>query len=112
MQSHYKDKDVVSNQRRKWYLRLILVNRPCESYDDAKTVFGVEYENCQLSAIVHGYATDELETLRCFESTLGYSTLTELIALFVMLTLQGGSTQEIFSREDLQTAMHEDYLYE
>ena len=92
-----------------WYVRLLLINRPCASFEDARSKDGVIYDTFQLSAIAHGYVTDELEALRCFESSIGFSSPAELRSLFVMLTLQGGSTLEIFHREDLQTAMLEDY---
>ena len=80
-----------------WFLRLIFLNKPCMSFDDAKTVNNHECATFQIAAISNGFVTDKLEALRCFESAFGLSSPAQLRYLFATLTLQGGSTHEIFN---------------
>jgi hypothetical protein len=95
-----------------WYLRLILQNRPCQSYEDARTYHGILYSTFQLSAIAHKYVDSEKETTLCFEEALMFSTARELRYLFSSLTLQGFPTLHLFETERFYLAMTEDYHYE
>ena len=80
-----------------WYLRLILLNRPCSSYKDAKTFEGIVYQTFQLSAIAHKYVESEKETSLCFQEASLFSTPSELRFLFASLTIQGFPTLHIFN---------------
>jgi hypothetical protein len=79
-----------------WYLRVILQNRPCSSYIDARTCNGVIYSSFQLSAMAHQYVDTEKETSLCFEEAIGSCTPSELRYLLCSLTLQGFPTLHIF----------------
>jgi hypothetical protein len=95
-----------------WYLRVILLNRPCSSYVDAKTFNNVTYSTFQLSAIAHKYVDTEKETSLCFEEAMVFSTPSELRYLFCSLTIQGFPTLHIFHNSYYYDAMISEYRFE
>jgi hypothetical protein len=95
-----------------WYLRNILQNRPCSSYEDAKTYDGITYSTFQLSAIAHKYVDTETETSLCFNEAMVFSTPNELRYLFCTLTLQGFPTLHIFHDPQHYLSMTIDYRHE
>ena len=63
-----------------WYLRLILLNRPITSYEDA-------LDGCrtfQLAATSVGCVNDKEEAVVCFTEAITYSTPRQLRALFIL----------------------------
>jgi hypothetical protein len=94
-----------------WYLRVILLNKPCVSYLHAKTFQGTVYETFQLSAIAHGFVESFAETLLCFRDAILFSTAPELRFLFVTLTVQGFPTLQIYNDELCYFKMTEDFHY-
>jgi hypothetical protein len=95
-----------------WYLRVILQNRACDSFDDAKTHNGVIYPTFQLSAIAHKYVDTEKETSLCFDEAILFSSPNELRYLFCSLTLQGFPTLHIFHDREYYISMTADYHHE
>ena len=93
-----------------WYLRLILLNVPVDSFQEALH----DERSFQLAAIALGIVKDKTECLLCFQEACQYSTPPQLRALFVLLTIQGFPTHIIFdepSNIHLKQMMFEDYLY-
>ena len=87
-----------------WYLRLILLKRPCSSFEDALTFNGVQYPLFQLSAQKHGYLEDENEADSCFREAIGFKSAPELRCLFAFMTMEGFPTLRIFDLyQDLMT---------
>jgi GTPase SAR1 family protein len=95
-----------------WYLRIILLNRPCASYVDALTFHGHVCKTFQHSAIAHGYVSDNSETLLCFQEATLMSTPTELHFLFATLTMQGFPTLQIYQDQTCYEAMTLDYRHD
>jgi len=93
-----------------WFLRLILLNRPIASYEDARTVEGRTYPTFQEAAKAAGYATDENEAWLCFTSSLNDSSPPQLRGLFVLLTREGYPTIHIYRDDVCLDAMMADYL--
>jgi hypothetical protein len=75
-----------------FYLRLILLHRPCLSFVDALTVEGILYDTFQASALKQKLVTDEKEASACFNDAANWSTPRELRLLFVTMTLEGFPT--------------------
>jgi PIF1-like helicase len=90
-----------------WYLRLILLNKPVISYDEAIN----SCDTFQLAAISEGYVNDKQEALLCFQMATAYSTPPQLRALFVLLTIQGFPTHIILEDDDLMAKMNEDFYF-
>jgi hypothetical protein len=92
-----------------WYLRLILLNVPCGSFLDAKTVNGVVYDTFQAAAIARGLYSDNTEAIMCYTEALTHSTPYQLRSLLVRLTLQGYPTLSIFDDPEMKMTMMEDF---
>jgi hypothetical protein len=90
-----------------WYLRLILLNKPIKSYNEALN----DCETFQLAAISEGYVNDKQEVLICFQMATTYSTPQQLRALFVLLTIQGFPTHIILSEDDLTEKLYQDFYF-
>jgi len=92
-----------------WYLRLIFLKRPVRSYVDAKTHNGQLYTTFQQSAVASGFITDNNEAAICFNDCVRFSSPPELRGLFVMMTIQGFLTVNIFNEADSQLALMQDF---
>src|SRR3546814_862728 len=93
-----------------WYLRLILLNRPVNNHEDARTVEDRVYPTFQEAAKAAGYATDENEAWLCFTSSVQHSSPPQLRGLFVLLTREGYPTIRIYRDEECLVAMMADFL--
>lgn len=102
---------VYPNAGEIFYLRLILLNKPCTSFQDAKTFDGNEYPSFQLSALAHGYVDSEYEASRCFTEAGIFSTPHELRFLFATMTMEGFPTHKIFYDSITFDLMIEDYKH-
>jgi len=80
------------NAGENYYLRLILFNKACMSYEDARTYEGVVYATFQECAIKMRLIEDEKEARSCFNEAARWSTPPELRLLFVTMTLEGFPT--------------------
>jgi len=67
-----------------WYLRLLLLNIPIRSFEEAKIVDGTVYETFQKAAIARGLCRDQVEATRCFKDAMIFSSPPELRELFPM----------------------------
>ena len=92
-----------------WYLRVLLLHRPCMSFEDARTHEGVVYPTFQMSAVMHGLVDERGEADRCFNDARAFSTPAELRSLFVFMTIQGFPTMSIFEDPESRDAMTSDY---
>jgi hypothetical protein len=88
-----------------WYFRLILLNFPCLSFEDAMCFEGITYITMQESAIARGLFADESEAKVCFQEALVMSTPYELRSLLITLALQGFPTLTIFNDPELRMAL-------
>lgn len=57
---------VYPNAGELFYLRLILLNRSVQNFEDARKCGSDEHATFQLSAIAHGYVDSEYEAKKCF----------------------------------------------
>mmetsp|Transcript_20864 Transcript_20864/g.34956 ORF Transcript_20864/g.34956 Transcript_20864/m.34956 type:complete len:202 (+) Transcript_20864:931-1536(+) len=80
---------LLPNVGEKFYLRLILLQRPCSSFEDAKSFNGIQYPLYQSSAMAAGYVEEAGEASNCYIESVMFSTPAELRSLFVMMTLEG-----------------------
>jgi hypothetical protein len=94
-----------------WYLRTILLNRPCNNYLDARTFNGITYPSFQIAAVAQGYVQSALETSLCFQEAALFSTPAELRFLFATLSINGFPTLHIFNDELLFENMIADYRH-
>ena len=92
-----------------WYLRLILLNRACISFLDARTCQGVVYTNFQLAAVRHGFVQEGEEAEKCFRDSCAFSTPAALRSLFALMTHQGFPTMRIYQDETYRRKMTCDY---
>jgi len=95
----------------KWYLRLLLYNRPTFSFSDIKTINGITYSSYQLACLAAKLVEDENEALIAFEWAIGFSSPAELRSLFVIMTTQGFPTISIYQNIDLRKKLMEDILF-
>jgi hypothetical protein len=91
----------------KWYLRIILLNRPIRSFQDAKLVNGVRYPTFQEAALRSNFIKDGDECLCAFREAILINIPRQMRALFTILTLQGYPTSLIFNDPVLQRSMHD-----
>jgi hypothetical protein len=92
-----------------WYLRVLLLNRPCASFQDALTHEGHLCTTFQQSALLHGYVDDQRETTLCFQEALLFKDPRELRSLFAFLVVQGFPTHHLFFDDTVFDAMTDDY---
>jgi hypothetical protein len=92
-----------------WYLRQILLKKPCYSFDDAKTHNGILIDTFQEASITQGFLETEKEANICFQEAMLDSTPSELRYLFVLLTIQGFPTLQIYYDEETFDLLVEDY---
>jgi hypothetical protein len=100
-----------------WYLRLIMINRPIISENDAYCFppighpLSFKYASFQGAALAAGLLMDSNEGFVCFTECVHDHTHTPaaLRALFVMLTLDGSPTFCILKEKEFVLAMVSDY---
>jgi hypothetical protein len=95
-----------------WYLRLILLNRPIISFEDAYTGPApdfIRYYSFQEAAIKHEFVKDRHEAETCFQEALPISTPFQLRGLFANMMINGFPVRCIYDRNDLLTAMISDF---
>ena len=93
------------------FLRLLLYNRPAMSFQDILTHEGFLHKTFQMSAVAHGYVSDETEALVAFQGIIHLSTPAELRAQLVLMTVQGYPTLCILQNEELYEKLYDDYLH-
>jgi len=71
----------------KWYLRIILLNRPIRSFEDAKLVNGVRYPTFQEAALSSNFIKDGDECLCAFREAQLINIPRQMRALFTILTI-------------------------
>jgi hypothetical protein len=94
-----------------FYLRVLLFNLPARSFVDYRTVNGIVHSTFQTAAVARGYLSDENEALWAFNSVVAVSTLAELRATLVMLTVERYPTLCIIQNRELFATMYDDYLH-
>ena len=92
-----------------WYLRLLLLNEPAFSFEDLKTVHGIQYDTFQAAAIAHGYVHDRNEAKICYIQAWPTSTPPERRRMLVILAMNGYPALDIFNDPDLYPTFCEDY---
>jgi hypothetical protein len=92
-----------------WYLRVLLLNRPCKSFADALTYNDEICETFQRSALLHGYVDDQKESSLCFAEAMLFKCPKELRSLFAFLVVQGFPTHHLFFDDMIFDAMTDDY---
>jgi hypothetical protein len=94
----------------KWYLRLLLKNKPCTSYEDLLSFNRQTFTTFQDSAVAHGYVSDRLAAFICFREVQAVSLPHELRSLFTMLSLNGYPTLCILQNAECHKKMMDDFL--
>ena len=95
-----------------WYLREILLQAAVRGYQDAKTYRGIVYTTYQESALARGLIPDRGEAVHAFKEALQYNTPRELRGFFIMLTINGYATMDIFKNTEYYKALQDDFLHE
>jgi len=94
----------------KWYIRLILYNKPVVSFKDARTIDGITYPTFQQAALAAGLVEDENEATTAFQWATVYSTPSELRTLFIIMTTQGFPTLKLYNDISLRIKLMDDFL--
>jgi hypothetical protein len=81
----------------------------CRSFIEAKSVDGVQFLTFQSACITAGLCNDQIEAERCFRDALIFSSPAELRGLFVLLTVQGFATMNVWSNQELHDSMRTDF---
>ena len=106
-----------------YYLRLLFLHIPTRSYEELKSTTNFAYyptshpnvnddftktfqESCEMNLLLE----DENEAIQCFQEAMVFCTPQELRNLFIIQTLQGFSTYNIFNNTDKRKAMSLDYI--
>lgn len=92
-----------------WYLRVLLLNRPCKSFEDALTHNDEICTTFQRSALLHGYVDDQKESSMCFAEAMLFKCPKELRSLFAFLVVQGFPTHHLIYDDVIFDAMTDDY---
>ena len=95
-----------------WYLRQIILYYPILSYKDAKAWNGFVYLTYQEGALARGIIEERGEAKAAFREVIDYYIPSELRAFFVLLTINGYPTMEIYRNEEYCRALMLDYLHE
>jgi hypothetical protein len=94
-----------------FYLRILLFNLPAMSFQDYRTVNGIEFQTFQLAAVARNLVDDEREAYLAFQNVILMSTPAELRSLLVLLTVEGYPTLSIIQDEEMFSTMYDDYLH-
>ncbi len=112
-------KMIYCNAGEIWYLRLLLLNIPTFSSKDYKLipknkiVDGKKiYDTFQEAAISYGLVYDLNEATTCFRDAIHFENCVKLRSLFVMLTIQGFPTLQIYSDFELRKCLLESFYFE
>ena len=95
-----------------WYLRQIMLYYPVSSYRDARTWNGQVYQTFQEGALARGIIEERGEAKAAFREVIAFYVPSELRAFFVMLTINGYATMEIYREPVFHRALMEDFLHE
>jgi hypothetical protein len=101
---------LYSNIGEKFWVRCLLLNRSCRSFEGLRT--NLQGEVCGLfqeCAKQMGFATEDQEALQCFTDSMVFATPRELRGLFIAMTVQGFPTLQIYHNEVHRTAMMLDF---
>ena len=93
-----------------FYLRLILLNRAVNSFEDAYSWNGIKYGSFQQAAVASGVTQEDKEAHECMIEAVTSSTPAELRSLFVILTINGFPTLNCLLDVDIKHPMMDDYL--
>jgi hypothetical protein len=94
-----------------FYLRILLFNLPAMSFQDYRTVNGIEFQTFQLAAVARNLVDDDREAYLAFQNVILMSTPAELRSLLVLLTVEGYPTLSIIQDEEMFSTMYDDYLH-
>ena len=94
-----------------FYLRILLFNMPAISFQDYRTVNGIEFKTFQLAAVARNLVDDDREAYLAFQNVILMSTPAELRSLLVLLTTEGYPTLSIIQDEEMFSTMYDDYLH-
>ena len=95
-----------------WYFRQIMVQCPIHSWDDAKSHDGIRYSTFQEAAVARGVIEDDSEGMLAFQEMLPYFTPNELRGFFVMLTINGYVTLNIFRNPEYYRKLQEKFIHD
>ena len=95
-----------------WYLSEILLQAAVRGYQEAKTYRGIVYTTYQESALARGLTPDRGEAAHAFKEALQCNTPRELRGFFIMLTVNGYATIDIFKNTEYYKALQDDFLHE
>ena len=95
-----------------YYLRLLLLHNPARSFKDLLHSVDDNDGNktFQECCLVQGLLHDHNEAIRCFEEAMIFSSPRDLRNLFVIQTLQGFPTEDIFNNPIKRKAMSLDFI--
>jgi hypothetical protein len=80
-----------------WWLRMIILHKPVmTSIDNAKLVNNTRYETFQDAAVAWGLLEHTNEAEICFNGAINFETPPQLRSLFVVLTIQGFGTLQLY----------------
>jgi len=85
---------------------------PVSSYRDARTWNGQVYQTFQEGALARGIIEERGEAKAAFREVIAFYVPSELRAFFVMLTINGYATMEIYREPVFHRALMEDFLHE
>ena len=89
-----------------WYLREILLQTA------VRTFAGIVYTTFQESAIARGLIPDRGEAVHAFQEAIQFFTPPELRGYFIMLTVNGYATMDIFRNEHYYKLLQDDFLHD
>ena len=95
-----------------WCLREILLQAAVRGYQEAKTYRCIVCTTYQESASARGLIPDRGEAVHAFKEALQYNTPRELRGFFIMLTINGYATMDIFKNTEYYKALQDDFLHE
>ena len=95
-----------------WYLREIMLQAAVRGYEDAKSFDGITYTTFQESALARGLIQDRGEAVHAFREAVQFFTPSELRGFFVMLTINGYATMDIFKNAHYYQMLQDDFLHE
>jgi len=95
-----------------YFLRELMLHCALSGYRDAKTVNGVQYTTFQESALARGLIQDRGEAVHAFKEAVIYFTPAELRGFFVMLTINGYATMDVYRDPHYYRLLQLDFLHE
>jgi len=92
-----------------YYVRFILREMAVKSFDDMLTYDGIRCQSFQEATYKRGLLQSDSEAVDTFQEARLYQSPNALRALFVLLTIQGFPTINIYNSEELKEAMYTDF---